>query len=139
MAEDESAVRQLGVFLTGIGSLLFVSSVLTRFSRGVLLTSNASFIAGVFCILGFRKACGLFFRPRHIPATIALATGIAFIALRRGPIGAVWQLIGAFLMFGGFLPVVFNRLRKVPVIGPYLRVPLPRFVYGMNAEETLPR
>jgi hypothetical protein len=139
MAEDETSVRQLGVFLTGIGSLLFVSSVFAGFGRGILLTSNVSFVVGVFCILGFQKACKLFFQPRHIPATLALAIGLAFIAFCHGFIGLVCQLIGAFLMFGGFLPIVFNRLRKVPVVGPYLRVPLPRFVYGMNAEEMLPR
>jgi len=139
MSDPDASLRQVGVFLTGAGSLLFLSSVFANFSRPVLLISNLLFVAGVACLLGIQKGLRLFFRRKHIPATIAIAAGLVCIVVNHGFVGMMVQLTGSFLMFGGFLPVIFARLRKLPVIGPRLRVALPQFVYDMNSDEALPR
>jgi hypothetical protein len=83
--------------------------------------------------------CYLATKNRHIPATVLFVIGFVLIAASFGGIGYLCDLIAEFLMFGWFLPVVVNRLRKLPYVGQYLRVSLPRFVSKMRGEEPLPR
>jgi hypothetical protein len=138
MSDSDGSGRQLGSLLTGIGSTVYLCSVFARFSRGVLATANILFFLGIFLILGAERSQRLLLRKAHAPATALFALGFVFILADRGRLGFLCDLIAAFLMFGGFLPVVVNRLRKLPYIGPYLRIALPGFLYGIG-EESLPR
>jgi hypothetical protein len=139
MEEDEATNRQAGVFLTAVGGLWFLSAAFVGFKRWILISSNALFFTGIGLIIGTEKLERLFLAPKHLRASVCLVLGFLLILFNRGMLGWTIQILGAFLLFGGFLPVILKKFRRIPGIGDHVRVTLPKFVYDMNPEESLPR
>lgn len=134
MDDREDDTRQIGALLTGIGGLCYVVSIIA-FSRTGMLVSNIAFFAGVFIILGLNRTRRLLVGEKRITASALLVGGFIAIALDRRVSGLLAQLSGAFLLFGGFLPILLNKAKRLPVVGPYVRVALPAFVYQMNSHD----
>lgn len=132
--------RQLGTFLTGAGSVLYLLSIICGFSRTGMLFSNVAFFAGILLILGVGRCKRLFFGEKHLVATVFIGIGVLLIMANKGFLGTICQSAGIFMLFGGFLPVLLSKLRRMPVIGQYMKFSLPGFVYKMkdDSEETLP-
>jgi hypothetical protein len=135
--EDTSgdfSLEQFGVVITGIGVVCFIVSTFARFSRFVLLLANILFFSGIVCTLGLMKSHNLFLSQKRIPATVMLGLGLVLILFNHGFLGLIAQLAGSFVLFGGFLPIIMKRARKIPGIGEYFRFALPGFMYSMNQE-----
>lgn len=131
--------RQLGTFLTGSGSVVYLLSILCGFSRTGMLISNVAFFAGILLILGVGRCQRLFLGEKHLVATVFIGFGAVLIIANKGFFGFICQGAGIFMLFGGFLPVLLSKLRRMPVIGQYMKFSLPGFVYKMkDSEETLP-
>lgn len=129
----------MGTFLTEAGSVLYLLSVIFGFSRTGLLIANVAFFTGIFLILGSRKCQRLFLSEKHIISTAFIGFGVLLVILNKGVLGAICQFVGIFMLFGGFLPVLISKLRKMPVIGQYMKFSLPGFVYKMKDDsEELP-
>ena len=138
MEDIDQTNKKIGVICSAIGALGFLISIFMNFSRSYMLFSDCLFFVGIFFILGIDRAIHLFTSPKRAPSTGFMAFGIVLAFLNHGFYGAIFQLIGAFLMFGGFLPHLFHSLSKLPIIGPIFRVALPSFFYEMN-DDNLPR
>lgn len=138
MDDINQSNKKIGVICSAIGALGFLISIFMNFNRTYILISDCLFFVGIFFILGINRTIHLFTSQKRLPATLFMSFGIIITSFNHGFFGAIIQLIGAFLMFGGFLPKLFNSLSKLPVIGPVFRVALPSFVYDMQ-DDNLPR
>ena len=138
MEDIDQSNKKIGVICSAIGALGFLISIFMNFNRTYMLLSDCIFFIGIFFILGTNRTIHLFASPKRAPATALISFGIIITLFNHGFYGAIIQLIGAFLMFGGFLPHLFHSLSKLPIIGPLFRVALPSFFYEMN-DDNLPR
>ena len=119
---NEENMMQLGKILSGAGCAGFVLGFIAKCHRGMLICSNVLFFVGIFLIIGFERAKKLFTRQKSVHGTVFLAIGLIFTVINHGFIGSVLQLIGAFVVFGGFVPVIMVHLRKLPIIGLLFKI-----------------
>ncbi|CAF0996243.1 unnamed protein product [Adineta ricciae] len=93
----------LGLSIFGVG-FIFLGMIML-FDKGLLAVGNILFLAGLI------KATALFFG------------GIAIVLLGWPLIGMIVEVYGFFLLFGGFIPIAINFLRRLPIIGSLLLLP----------------
>ncbi|KAI3640976.1 hypothetical protein MIR68_001854 [Amoeboaphelidium protococcarum] len=82
------------------------------------------FLSGVTMIIGPSKTVSFFFQPRKLRGTICFILGIVLVMFKWVLIGILVQLFGFINLFGDFFPVVVSFLRRLPVIGFLLSLPL---------------
>ena len=136
MEEKEIIYRKIGVVMTGVGASSYFISMIIHFNRTFLLLSNLLFSGGILLVLKPEKSMKLFLSRKRIPATVCLAIGLILICFNFGLLGSLSQLVGAFLLFGGFIPYIFESLKEVPIIGEFIKkITIPDFIYQMNNEK----
>jgi hypothetical protein len=106
-----------GVFFTILGVLLF-------FDTGLLAIGNVLFLAGVVLVIGLGKTYSFFFQTRKLRGTACFLGGIALVFLKWPILGMALELFGFINLFGDFFPVIINFLRRLPVIGTLLSLPV---------------
>ncbi|KAK9450291.1 Got1/Sft2-like family-domain-containing protein [Limtongia smithiae] len=116
-------LQKAGVGLTAAGSLFLILGVLTLFDSALLAFGNILFIAGVFLIIGVKRAQYFFIRREKIRGTLCFVFGIVLILLRRPITGFIIEFCGILALFGDFFSIVVAFLRSVPFIGPILSSP----------------
>lgn len=139
---------EIGVGLAGFGVTFLFLGVLLIFDRGLLAIGNVScvinvidqisnklslqilFISGLTCIIGFKRTCNFFFQRHKVKATVAFFAGIAVVLLGYPLVGMIVETYGFILLFGGFLPATIEFLRRVPVIGNVLNLPIISSIVG---------
>nr|VZI38433.1 unnamed protein product [Spirometra erinaceieuropaei] len=81
------------------------------------------FILGLGLFIGAERVTRFFFQWHKIKGTSFFFGGMLVVIFGFPLIGMLIELYGSFLLFSGFLPVVFNFLYRVPVIGWLLTLP----------------
>ncbi|XP_070503640.1 vesicle transport protein GOT1B [Chironomus tepperi] len=117
-------LQKIGLGLAGFGITFLFLGVLMIFDRGLLAIGNILFISGLTCIIGFKRTYNFFFQKHKIKATVAFFLGISIVLLGYPLIGMIVETYGFILLFGGFLPATIEFLRRVPVIGNFLNLPV---------------
>ncbi len=82
------------------------------------------FLSGVTLIIGLKKTAVFFTRKQKLRGTIFFFLGIILVFLRWPIIGMIIEIIGFVNLFGDFFPVILSFLRRVPIIGPALNMPV---------------
>ena len=116
---------KVGILMTGLGVLFLLLGVVLLFDSGLLAIGNVLFLTGIALIIGVRE-CGKFFSPFRKGRTrgvVCFFLGVLLVLLRWPVVGMAVELIGFVEMFGKVLPMVVDTLRRLPVIGPCLRLP----------------
>ncbi|XP_023236732.1 vesicle transport protein GOT1B [Centruroides vittatus] len=121
--------QKIGVGLAGFGVAFLFLGVLFLFDKGLLAIGNILFLAGLAFVIGLERTFRFFFQRHKIKGSICFFGGI-FIVLFGWPIvGMIIETYGFILLFSGFFPVVINFIRRIPVLGMVLNLPLiSRFV-----------
>ncbi|CAF1110565.1 unnamed protein product [Rotaria sordida] len=88
----------LGLSIFGVGFIFF--GMILLFDKGLLAVGNILFLAGLSMIIGFE-----------------------LVLIGWPLIGMIFELYGFFLLFGGFIPIAINFLRRLPIIGSILLLP----------------
>lgn len=119
-----SDAQKIGVGLTTFGIAFLLLGCLMFFDKGLLAIGNILFLSGVAFVIGLERTFRFFFQRHKIKASVAFFGGI-FVVLFGFPfIGMIIELYGFVLLFSGFFPVVVNFLRRVPVLGTVLNLPI---------------
>ncbi|XP_076451089.1 vesicle transport protein GOT1B-like [Babylonia areolata] len=115
--------QKIGVGLAGFGIAFLFLGMLMLFDKGLLAIGNILFISGLAFVIGLERTFRFFFQKHKAKATGFFAGGILIVLLGWPMVGMVVEMYGFFLLFGGFIPVAVNFLRRVPVIGTILNLP----------------
>ncbi len=118
---------KIGMFMTGLGILFLLLGILFFFDAGLLAIGNVLFLVGIPLLIGWRRALDFFNPMKRKGSTrgiVCFIVGLLLVLYRWALVGIIIELIGMFELFGRFLPVVVTALRSLPVIGPFLRLPV---------------
>ncbi|KAK2142925.1 hypothetical protein LSH36_897g01068 [Paralvinella palmiformis] len=115
--------QKIGVGLAGFGVAFLFLGVLLFFDKGLLAIGNILFICGLAFVIGLERTFRFFFQRHKLKGTGFFLGGILVVLFGWPVVGMVVETYGFVLLFGGFLPVAVNFLRRVPVIGTILNLP----------------
>lgn len=116
-------LQKIGIGLLGFGSFFLFLGVLFLFDKGLLAIGNILFIAGLCLIIGLERTIKFFFGPQKLKGSLFFFGGV-FIVLFGWPlVGMLIEIYGFIALFGGFLPVAVNFLKRIPFLGTFLSLP----------------
>lgn len=139
--------QRVGLMVTAFGLFFLFFGVVMMFDRALLAFGNLLFVTGVALVIGVQKTISFFFQARKIKGTTCFLGGILVVLLGWTIIGMLIEVFGFINLFGyvlitkkskgnkiltymmnirDFFPIVFTTLRRVPVIGPILDLPIFR-------------
>ncbi|XP_023017355.1 vesicle transport protein GOT1B isoform X2 [Leptinotarsa decemlineata] len=116
--------QKIGVGLSAFGIFFIFLGVLLLFDRSLLALGNILFIAGLAAVIGRERTFRFFFQRHKVKGSLAFFGGIALVLFRWPLVGMIVETYGFILLFSGFFPVAINFLRRVPVLGTILNLPL---------------
>jgi len=117
-------IQKIGIGLTGFGVFFLFLGVLFIFDKGLLALGNILFLSGLAFVIGLERTFRFFFQRHKFRGSAAFFGGI-FIVLFGWPLaGMIIEMYGFVVLFSGFLPVAVNFIRRVPVIGTLLNLPI---------------
>ncbi|CAD7078370.1 unnamed protein product [Hermetia illucens] len=119
-----SDTQKIGVGLAGFGIAFLFLGILLLFDKGLLAIGNILFLCGLACVIGVERTFRFFFQRHKVKATICFFGGIIVVLLGYPLVGMVIETYGFVLLFSGFFPVAINFLRRVPILGSFLNLPL---------------
>lgn len=121
-------VRKIGIGLTAFGLAFSVLGVAMFFDTGLLAMGNVLYLAGVMMIIGPTRSVRFFFQKRKAKASVFFFGGMGLVLFGLPIIGMATELFGFVNLFGDFIPVVIAFLRRAPVFGPILAMPVVKNV-----------
>ncbi|KAH0615097.1 uncharacterized protein H6S33_000733 [Morchella sextelata] len=130
-----SDTQKFGVGFCAGGVIFFILGLMLFFDRAMLAMGNILFVIGIALTLGPQKTLSFFARKEKYKGTACFLLGVGLILARYPLVGFVIELYGILCLFGDFFGVVVGFVGAVPVIGPYLEVPLRRIT---GATQQLP-
>ena len=123
----------IGVGLLGFGALFFILGTLLLLDRALLVMSNIMLMMGIFILMGPKGFYSFAIQRDKMQGSIAFFLGIALVLLKLPLPGVICEVTGAYWLFGGFLPLLFSLLMKIPFISNILP-----FLSHAKSDETLP-
>lgn len=117
-------MQKIGVGLSGLGVTFIVLGMLLLFDKGLLALGNIMFVSGLTLVVGVHRTMSFFFQRHKIRATGCFLGGIFVVLIGWPLIGMCLELYGFVLLFSGFFPVVINFLRRIPLLGNLLNLPV---------------
>lgn len=117
-------MQKIGVGLSGLGLTFLFLGMLLLFDKGLLALGNIMFVTGLALVVGVQRTMSFFFQRHKIRATTCFFGGIFIVIIGWPLIGMCVELYGFVLLFSGFFPVVVNFLRRIPILGSLLNLPI---------------
>lgn len=121
-------LRKIGIGLTAFGLAFTLLGIALMFDKGLLVMGNVLYLAGVMLIIGPTRSVRFFFQKRKAKASIFFFVGMAVVLFGLPVIGIAVELFGFVNLFGDFFPVVIAFLRRAPVFGRVLALPVVKTV-----------
>uniref|UniRef100_T1KS64 Vesicle transport protein GOT1B n=1 Tax=Tetranychus urticae TaxID=32264 RepID=T1KS64_TETUR len=121
---DLSEFQKIGLGLAMFGLSFIVIGVMLFFDRGLLAIGNILFLTGLTFIIGLQRTFFFFFQRHKWKGSTAFFAGLMIVFLGYPFVGMVVEFYGFILLFRGFLPVAVSFLRRIPVIGTILNLPV---------------
>ncbi|XP_074601438.1 vesicle transport protein GOT1B [Brevipalpus obovatus] len=121
---DISDSQKIGLGLAGFGVAFLMLGVMLFFDRGLLAIGNILFLSGLTFIIGFRRTFFFFFQRHKWKASAAFFTGFLVVFIGYPLIGMMIEIWGFILLFRGFLPIAVSFLRRIPILGSILNLPI---------------
>lgn len=115
------------------GVAFTILGIVTFFDKGFLIMGNLLFLSGVALLIGFVNTFNFFFQRRKWKGTVCFFVGVLLVFMGRSFFGTVLEGIGAFVLFGHFIPTVLGFLENIPVIGSVIRR-----ITGSHGRDRLP-
>lgn len=128
--------QKIGVGLAGFGITFLFLGVLLLFDKGLLAIGNILFISGLGCVIGPRRTFSFFFQRHKFKGSVSFISGIIIVLMGWPIVGMIFETYGFIVLFSGFLPVAINFLRRVPVLGTLLNLPIISRILDMLAGDS---
>ncbi|CAM2704386.1 unnamed protein product [Rotaria socialis] len=116
-----SNLQKIGLGLTIFGVGFIFLGMIFLFDKGLLVVGNILFLCGLSMIIGLERTVRFFFQSYKAKATAFFFGGFLLVLFGWPLIGMIIEFYGFFLL--GFIPVVINFLRRLPIIGSILLLP----------------
>ena len=136
--KGEEDYKSFGTVLTIAGFLAFVGGFLGGCQRKTMLLADILIFLGVYLVLGYDKFVSFVTNKKRVVGSIVSSFGFILILIGNNIIGSLFQLLGIFSMFGGFVPSLLKSLRTSPYIGTYIETYVPVWVFQYGDEGQLP-
>ncbi|CAF0964885.1 unnamed protein product [Adineta steineri] len=120
---DLTDSQRMGIGLIGFAFFFILLGFALFFDRALLALGNIFLIVGVILLLGLGRARTFFVQPDRLTGSACFFAGIALLLLRWPIVGVIFEIIGFYKLFGGFLPVVISVTRSIPGFGLILSLP----------------
>jgi len=120
-------LQKIGLGLVGFGSLFLTIGVFLFLDKVLLALGNILFLCGLCLLIGVGRTLNFFWQPHNpikMKGTLAFFGGIVIVMIGWPLIGMLVEFYGFFVLFSGFLPVIISFVRRIPVIGSLLNLPL---------------
>ncbi|XP_031569560.1 vesicle transport protein GOT1B-like [Actinia tenebrosa] len=128
-------LQKIGIGVTGFGMFFLFFGVVLFFDKGLLAIGNILFISGLALVIGLERTFRFFFQKHKLRASSCFLGGILVVLFGWPLIGMIIETYGFVLLFSGFFPVVVNFLRRVPIIGNILNLPIISTIVSRIAGE----
>ncbi|KFM79063.1 Vesicle transport protein GOT1A, partial [Stegodyphus mimosarum] len=125
--------QKIGIGLTGFGVFFLFLGVLFIFDKGLLALGNILFLAGLAFVIGLERTFRFFFQRHKLRGSAAFFGGIFIVLFGYPLIGMIIETYGFIVLFSGFLPVAINFLRRVPILGTVLNLPILSWIVNRIA------
>ena len=89
-------------------------------NRKLLVTSNLLLLIGIPMMMNVRDFLKFLIQKEKIKGTIAFFVGIGLVFAKLAFPGLICEVVGCYWLFGGFLPLFFSLVGKIPVIGSFI-------------------
>jgi len=130
--------QKIGIFLTAFGSFFLFLGMILFFDRVLLAFGNLLFISGLSFMIGLQRTFNFFFQSHKLKSSGCFFAGIFIVLLGWPLVGMITEAYGFFLLFSGFFPVIINFLRRVPVIGSLMNIPIiNKFLERMEGQHPM--
>jgi len=130
--------QKIGIGLTAFGGFFLFLGMMFFFDRVLLAFGNLLFISGLSFIIGLQRTFNFFFQRHKLKSSGCFFAGIFIVLLGWPLIGMLTEFYGFFLLFSGFFPVILNFLRRLPVIGNILNIPvINKFVEKLEGQHPM--
>lgn len=134
----EEDYKSLGTVFTIAGFLAFVGGILGGCQRKTMLIADILIFLGVYLVLGYEKFVSFVTNKKRFTGSAVTLFSFFLILIGNNVIGSLFQLLGIYSMFGGFVPSLLKRLRESPYVGSYIETYVPVWVFQYGDEEKLP-
>ncbi|XP_053212660.1 vesicle transport protein GOT1B-like [Panonychus citri] len=121
---DLNDLQKIGLGLAMFGLSFLVLGVFLLFDKGLLAIGNILFLSGLTFIIGFQRTFFFFFQRHKWKGSSAFFIGLTIVFLGWPFVGMIVEMYGFILLFRGFLPVAVSFVRRIPVIGTILNLPI---------------
>lgn len=119
-----SDFKQIGVGLTGFGSLFLLLGIILLFDKAFLVIGNVLFIAGIIILIGPQRVAIFFGRPGKRRGSACFLLGVVLVLWGWCITGMLIELFGIVNLFGNFFQFIIPMLRNLPIIGNILETPI---------------
>merc|ERR1712203_390456 len=92
--------------------------------KGLLAIGNILFLSGLAFVIGLERTFRFFFQWHKVKGSAAFFGGILVVLFGWPILGMAVEAYGFIVLFLGFFPVAINFLRRIPVIGTLLNLPV---------------
>ncbi|CAK0752861.1 hypothetical protein CVIRNUC_002177 [Coccomyxa viridis] len=131
--------RKIGIGLTGLGFLFLFLGVLFFFDKGLIALGNLMFVCGVALTIGPQATVRFFIRKKNLKGSIFFLSGVGLVVWGWAIVGMIVETYGFWCLFAGFIPTALSFLRRIPVFGRILDLPVFKKVLNTIAPaQTLP-
>ena len=113
-------LQVIGCGVTGSGAIFLILGIFTLLKRRFLVTANALLIIGIPMMMGGKRFVRFLFQRERMRGTVAFFLGIVLVFAKLSLPGILCELVGCYWLFGGFLPMFFSLLSKIPVVGMFV-------------------
>ncbi|EDV20200.1 uncharacterized protein TRIADDRAFT_61346 [Trichoplax adhaerens] len=112
---DVTDTQKIGIGVTAFGMFFLFLGMLMLFDKALLAVGNILFLSGIGMVIGLARTYSFFFQRHKMKGTVCFFLGIVIVIFG-------WPVVG-MVIEAGFLPVVINFLRRVPIVGTFLNLP----------------
>ncbi|KAK8847942.1 Vesicle transport protein GOT1A [Tritrichomonas musculus] len=123
----------IGVGLLGFGTFFFILGTILLLDRALLVMSNIMLLMAITILLTPKGFYTFVIQKDKIQGSIAFFLGIILVFLKLPLPGIICEVVGAYWLFGGFLPLLASLLMKLPFLSNILP-----FLSHFKSEESLP-
>ena len=113
-------LEKIGLGLLGSGVALFFLGILFLLDKALLIMSNILIIMSIFLLMGFNGFIGFIIQKDKLQGTVAFLVGILLVFVKLPLPGIICEIVGAYWLFGGFLPLLTSMLFKVPLLANFI-------------------
>ena len=111
---DDFGKIALGLLAAGV--FLFFLGILLLLDRALLVMSNILILMSILLLMGIKSFITFAIQKDKLHGTIGFFAGILLVMAKYPLPGIICEIVGAYWLFGGFLPMLQSLLLKTPIL-----------------------